>query len=331
MKSIFPLFYKECKEQFIEFFKNLPKENNNERRIFLNKYATTIEVKSIKEIDESDSLYSITMKMPGKFLLGFDEGIKDIRSSGSLKRHDLLNLAKTNYTMYITYFEIIVLFKNIYQIKYHKKHFYPFSFDYDSDSDSDNIIEKFQNLNISDVKKEFSYDVVCTVRMTKENANKMKKEIEFEKGKWICNFIMSLGTIKKEYKALMEITEKKFNIFDIPIDKIITTGKFGKDIFSTNQFIDIAYIDENERYSSIKKEIVNYHHLNSSQENILNKILQEEFSLVQGPPGTGKTSTIISIIHFYLSLHPFKKILVCAPSNYVADEIYKRLFKVLNI
>ncbi|XP_068237644.1 uncharacterized protein [Palaemon carinicauda] len=61
-----------------------------------------------------------------------------------------------------------------------------------------------------------------------------------------------------------------------------------------------------------------------------------KLSLIHGPPGTGKTRTIVSLVAQIVRLSeeermPNCRILLCAPSNAVADELTSRLVKLRDI
>ncbi|KAF5285040.1 hypothetical protein FQR65_LT02352 [Abscondita terminalis] len=65
----------------------------------------------------------------------------------------------------------------------------------------------------------------------------------------------------------------------------------------------------------------------SAVEHILSQTARPLPYLIFGPPGTGKTVTVVEAI-LQIRLHkPDQKMLVCAPSNFAADEIMKRLIK----
>ncbi|KAF5285039.1 hypothetical protein FQR65_LT02351 [Abscondita terminalis] len=70
---------------------------------------------------------------------------------------------------------------------------------------------------------------------------------------------------------------------------------------------------------------------NEKQKTAVKHILSETARplpyLIFGPPGTGKTATVIEAILQIRARRPSKRILVCTPSNFAADEIMKRLIK----
>jgi superfamily I DNA and/or RNA helicase len=96
--------------------------------------------------------------------------------------------------------------------------------------------------------------------------------------------------------------------------------------------------------------------LNERQIQGVQRALQRDFSMVQGPPGTGKTTFLVNLVASLLNLETDNtlepawnrttrdrrdraqqrdqepgKILVCAPSNFAADEIVQRLHRDTNI
>lgn len=67
-------------------------------------------------------------------------------------------------------------------------------------------------------------------------------------------------------------------------------------------------------------------HLNSFQQNAVNKMVQSDsLTIVHGPPGTGKTTTLVGGIQALLQDQPDQKILAVAPSNAAVDWLTYQL------
>lgn len=83
--------------------------------------------------------------------------------------------------------------------------------------------------------------------------------------------------------------------------------------------------DERARLRMDNYLIQNHHKYNTSQSEVLEKIVEmpkDNVMLIQGPPGTGKTHTIIGILSMIMCsrrAHSKQKIMVCAPSNAAID------------
>ncbi|ORX42806.1 hypothetical protein BCR36DRAFT_461792 [Piromyces finnis] len=191
------------------------------------------------------------------------------------------------------------------------------------DDDDDELDEEIKLMHLTEkLNPKDKLLVLCKARMTIDNYQKFLNEQHMIRGQWICYHIMSFGSIRKEYKTLLTLTEKP----SLPICNIITSGN----IKSINNDFKIQGQDP-MLSDDITNNIIDEYHLNPSQANVLKKVKNRKLSLVQGPPGTGKTTTIIATIireltESFLTNNPFK-ILVCTPSNYACDEIAKRLEK----
>jgi regulator of nonsense transcripts 1 len=71
--------------------------------------------------------------------------------------------------------------------------------------------------------------------------------------------------------------------------------------------------------------------LNASQKNAVKSVLQMPLSLIQGPPGTGKTVVSTTIVYHLVKITK-ERVLACAPSNVVVDQLAERLEKTgLNV
>jgi len=65
-------------------------------------------------------------------------------------------------------------------------------------------------------------------------------------------------------------------------------------------------------------------HLNESQQAAVRFALSaEDFAIIHGPPGTGKTTTVVELI--IQAVERGEKVLACAPSNTVVDNLLERL------
>lgn len=69
--------------------------------------------------------------------------------------------------------------------------------------------------------------------------------------------------------------------------------------------------------------------MSRTQLSIVKKAVNPGLYLIQGGPGTGKSFTIISIIEawLYKNFKSSDKILICAPSNSVADLLAERMYE----
>lgn len=263
--------------------------------------------------------------MPSYFVSGYD-GMdsrirgKEKRSSGEMKKDDLLFLAKVSDDFSEIYFKTLIFFKKNYGVA---SDYYDNNFNFSSsssssssDSEDDELTRIMNSLNINNNKLNTSssteLSIICHNYMSLSQIYNFEREQERERGQWICIHIMSFGPIKKEYKALYSLVNQPC----LPICKVITSGK----IDSENNIYSyyFCYVDN---YTTVKEEIIQEHHLNESQASILGEIKDKRLSLVQGPPGTGKTTMIIALIDLITRVYRNQKILVCAPSNYACDEI----------
>lgn len=50
----------------------------------------------------------------------------------------------------------------------------------------------------------------------------------------------------------------------------------------------------------------------------------ESIRIVDGPPGTGKTTTMLNLLHEWLSVHPHERALVCSPTNIGVADLFTR-------
>jgi regulator of nonsense transcripts 1 len=67
-------------------------------------------------------------------------------------------------------------------------------------------------------------------------------------------------------------------------------------------------------------------HLNESQNRAVAMALSNPASLIQGPPGSGKSYTLVEIVRRALA---DGKVLVCAPSNIVADDLAAKISRLV--
>jgi len=269
--------------------------------------------------------------MPNYFLLGYDgmnyssivNKNKEKRSSGPVKKLDLLYLAKVNDDFTEKYFETLMFFDTIKgkSIESLQSDNLSSSSSFLEDDDEDELKREIKLMEIAEgLEPEDQLITLCKCRMKNTMYQKFLTERNRERGQWIGYHIMSFGPIRKEYNTLMTLTENP----SLPICNIITSGRIG----NINQFF---VGNSNNGSEDITNYVIENYHLNPSQSDILKKVRNRKFSLVQGPPGTGKTTTIIAIIIRALlesikNSTPFK-VLVCAPSNHACDEISRRLEK----
>lgn len=309
-----PLFKLECKEPFNEFNKNL-----NEEKINFEDNAVNVDV---LKLEKNRSKYNISnyifeIAIPFYFFSGY-QGISykkysEKRSSGDIKKHDLLYLARVSKDYKTKYYETIIMFDKI--IKSNK------NINVSDDNSSDNSSDTSSDISNEDISSLNPYDkliVSCTCNMEKNEIFEAQHELLKERSHddfWICYHIMSFGALKKEYKTLKIVSRGMLNIC-----KTITSGKC-----KNNK--NISLYESNDQLNYVVKKCG----LNSTQANILAKVKKEKFSLIQGPPGTGKTTMLLAFAYLQLlekkKIGENTKVLVCAPSNYACDEIFNRLIR----
>lgn len=275
--------------------------------------------------------------MPNYFVIGYDGMYyneatfknKEKRSSGPIKKQDLLYIGKVSNDFKERYFETLMFFNDtigVYSEETEKVIEELLNDNSSSSSssfnDEEELTKGIEQMKITeDLDPEAQLSVLCKARMTRTKYNEFLIENLRERGQWVCYHIMSFGPIKKEYNTLVNLTENPI----YPICNIITSGKIGM-VNASSMGGSNSSISEN-----IANRVSELYRLNPSQTSIIKKVRNRQFSLVQGPPGTGKTTTIIAIIISRLiealSMQLPFKILVCAPSNHACDEIAKRLEK----
>ena len=326
------MFHIECKEPLRQFNEKLNNGVFNFEDNAVKVDVTRIICNSNNNILDSshNSIFNIILKIPNYFLMGYD-GMnynsiiiknKEKRSSGTIKKQDLLYLAKVSDDFKNRYFETLMFFNDTVEenSKESDNSNNNSSSSFIDDDDKDEFKKEMKLMKITgELEPEAQLAIICKCRMTSMEYKDFLMERIRERGQWICYHIMSFGPIRKEYSTLMTLTENP----SFPICRIVTSGEIGK--------ID-QYFNGNQNTGSedITKYVIDEYHLNPSQADILKKIRNRKFSLVQGPPGTGKTTIIIAITvraileSFYNNNSSFK-VLVCAPSNYACDEIARRL------
>eukprot|EP00833_Pecoramyces_ruminatium_P002717 jgi/Orpsp1_1/1176749/evm.model.c7180000058858.1 len=332
-----PLFHIECKESLRQFNEKL-----NEEKFIFKTNAVKVDVKNIIEPNSLSNFssynnYTISLTMPNYFVIGYDGMYyneatfknKEKRSSGPIKKQDLLYIGKVSNDFKERYFETLMFFNDTIGVYSEEtaKVIEELLNDNSSSSsssfnDEEELTKGIEQMKITeDLDPEAQLSVLCKARMTRTKYNEFLIENLRERGQWVCYHIMSFGPIKKEYNTLVNLTENPI----YPICNIITSGKIGM-VNASSMGGSNSSISEN-----IANRVSELYRLNPSQTSIIKKVRNRQFSLVQGPPGTGKTTTIIAIIISRLiealSMQLPFKILVCAPSNHACDEIAKRLEK----
>jgi len=205
-----PLFYLECWEPFKDFNIRL-----NKKEINFEEEGVIITVsdfyKSENTIEDTD-LYDCTFELllPHYFIYGY-QGIKfsekmkedsDIerRTSGDIKKHDLIYLARMSKDFKKTYYSTVVM-SNITK-------------DFDKD-----LVSIFNRTNL------YKYSpVICTKNMTQTEIDELQDELKRKREKdnfWIAYHIMTFGTVKKEFKTL----DLMIRMPSLYIRKEITSGK----------------------------------------------------------------------------------------------------------
>eukprot|EP01017_Pseudomicrothorax_dubius_P005941 TRINITY_DN11613_c0_g3_i2.p1 TRINITY_DN11613_c0_g3~~TRINITY_DN11613_c0_g3_i2.p1 ORF type:complete len:586 (-),score=100.53 TRINITY_DN11613_c0_g3_i2:114-1871(-) len=92
--------------------------------------------------------------------------------------------------------------------------------------------------------------------------------------------------------------------------------------------------DYTPQISSDQLQLSENFNLNQSQKRAVLTALASPVVLLQGPPGTGKTTTSAAIVEAmfrHLPMNPKLRVLVCAPSNVVCDEIAYKLSKITDL
>ncbi|OUM62280.1 hypothetical protein PIROE2DRAFT_11479, partial [Piromyces sp. E2] len=242
-----PFFYLECWEPFKAFNIRL-----NKREINFEEDAVGVDIDDFEVSDSpssnDSSLYdcNFTILMPNYFIYGyggmhFSDKIKedlDIerRTSGDIKKHDLIFLARVDKTFKKFYYKTVVM-SNI-QKEFEK-----------------NLVSMFKRTNL------YHYSpLICTKRMTEEEISEFKKEYKKKREKgsyWICYHIMTFGTIKKEFKTLDLLVSSR----TLKIRKEITSGK------SRNE--DTGFSDKSRE---ILDTIMYHYNLNEQQTKLILKI-----------------------------------------------------------
>ena len=242
-----PLFYLECWEPFKTFNSRL-----NKKEIDFEENAVSIEIDDFEtpdlsnEDDESLLKCNFTILMPNYFIYGyqgmhFSDRVRqdsDIerRTSGDIKKHDILFIARVDKTYKKIYYKTVVM-SNIQK-------------DYDK-----NLVSMFNRTNLY-----HDSPVICTKLMTKEEINEFKDELnkKREKGsRWICCHVMTFGTVKKEFKTIDLLVK----LPTLNIRKEITTGK--------NRNENSGYTD---RSREILDSIMCDYNLNEQLSNLILKI-----------------------------------------------------------
>jgi len=321
-----PLFNLECKEPFREFNTKLNeiKKIKSQQVKYFEENAVNVDVTNYerKHRDDDNSFFTFNVSMPLYFLSGY-QGMnysdiqkkhKEKRSSGEIKRNDLIYLARVTDDLRIIRYETLAFVEKVYRCSSD-----PSDSSSSSGSDLDSDDDLLDDLpHLKSVKPTTPYNVRCSQRMTQSEIDEFYHHIKRESGRWICLYIMSFGSVKKEYDALM-LSMSGF------MRSTVITGKFNS---SSNILLGKL---SNATTSSITKEVAQARHLNEAQASILEKVYNRRLSLIQGPPGTGKTTLILALIQRELMVEKAQniktKVLVCAPSNFACDEIYRRLEK----
>jgi len=321
IQRVKPIFFLESKEPFRDFNDtiNILKIQKNNWVKYLNENAVEVDISTFtskRTKDFDNPFYNFIVTMPYYFIDGFNgmkyetikEKRKEKRSSGQMHQDDLVYIAKVSNDYKIIYYETLAFVEKVYNE------------DADSDDDDDYDYDDalFEHMSSIRKKKPKTYlRVKCTQKMSQYDFNVLNNEIKRMKDRhWICIHVMSFGAVKKEYNALISPKPTFLN-------EILTTGKYDN-IKNT-----MLYRKNDSKALEITRAIAQQHNLNMSQSTILEKVWDQKMSLIHGPPGTGKTTMILALIHRQLQVYKTKgektKILICAPSNYACDEIYRRL------
>ncbi|MGN1221797.1 MAG: AAA domain-containing protein, partial [Christensenellales bacterium] len=177
-------------------------------------------------------------------------------------------------------------------------------------------------------------------------SNFVEKAIEFYKENGIDIF----DTNENKFCKFEQYTEKTFpkKIKNYVIDYKALLGKFSlcnsaiqrdyKKMIESNRvnslveklITDIKDVDFNEEDKVIQKDVqyvendcYYINELNSSQENVIVGIHDDNEFVIQGPPGTGKSQTITSIISDFVCHN--KNVLVVSQKKVALEVIYSRL------
>jgi len=205
------IFYLESWEPFRIFNVRL-----NRREINFEEYAVGVNIKNFDHKDtpsvEDYRLYDCTfeIQVPNYFVYGYqgmhfkDKFREDPdlqrRTSGDMKKHDLIYLARVSKDYERTYYKTIVMSS--------------LTKDYDKD-----LVSMLKRTNFYDY-----VPLIFTKRMTLDEIQKFKNEFKKKRengDRWICCHIMTFGTIKKEFKTLDLLIRKP----TLNIRKELTTGK----------------------------------------------------------------------------------------------------------
>jgi len=315
-----PLFYLEYKEPFREFNNKLNevKKFKGLQTKFFKENAVNVDVTTCDNNRHDSSMFNFKVSMPLYFLSGYqgmnyskiEKNEKEKRSSGEIKRDDLIYLARVSDKLGIIYYETLAFVKKIYNSDD------TLSSSSDEDSSEDDLLDNLSNLRY--IKQTTPYEVKCSKKMSQQEINQLYYEIKREGGRWICIHIMSFGAVKKEYDALM------LNVSNF-MKSVIVSGKIND---NKSNILNGKLV--NAEALKITRKIAKERHLNQAQSSIIEKVHNKKISLVQGPPGTGKTTMILALIQRELDVSKSQgrknvKILVCAPSNFACDEIARRL------
>ncbi|ORX42804.1 P-loop containing nucleoside triphosphate hydrolase protein [Piromyces finnis] len=206
-------FYLEAWEPFKDFNTRL-----NKREINFEENAVDVRIEDFTVMEDistsvnDNKLFDcyFTILMPNYFIYGY-QGMKfskksiedtDIerRTSGDIKKHDFIFLAKMDKSLKKIHYKTIVM-SNI-QKEFDK-----------------NLVTISKRTNLCKYSP-----VVCTKRMTKKEITEFKNMYRKKRDNdscWICYHVMTFGTIKKEFKTM----DLLVTMPNLKIRKEITTGK----------------------------------------------------------------------------------------------------------